>query len=372
VLPTRGVGTTGIVHQLDPRALVPGGIDSVVDGIIRYAPAGERLMVIGVDRVGDAELGVLVELEHAGRDVGYLPVTRLRTGHRRIIPETLRFAWGLFRHRRRIAAVALRLQVHRSETGAVLGILLRSLPYVQCIHGDSAVALRERPASYWRHLRRLHLRLERRAVRGASHTFVFSKSGARRLASVAPTVTYLSTWFDPATVRPRTAPPTGTDRRALWVGRLEPEKDPLLALEALELFIRDTGRGARIVGSGSLEHELARRAAGTGVELAGALTRAEGATAMAEADVFLMTSRFVGSPVVMSEALASGTPVVCTAASDPDDRIIDGVNGLVVDDRSVTNLASALAVALTVDRAECIASVQGLAAPAVVPRLFAD
>lgn len=362
---------TGIVHQLDLRRLVPGGIDSVVDGIVRYAPTDERLVVIGVDRVGDADLGVVLELEHAGRVVGFLPVARLRTGHRRIIPETLRFAWGLFRHRRRVAAAATRLQVHRSETGAVLGTFLRSLPFVQCIHGDSDVALRERPASYWRHLRRLHLWLERRSVRRASHTFVFSKSGARRLAAVAPTVTYLSTWFDPVTVHPRAERRDGPTRAALWVGRLEPEKDPLLALEVLELFVRKGDRSARIVGSGSLDRELARRSMGTGVEVAGALARADVATAMADADAFLMTSRFEGSPVVMSEALASGTPVVCTAASDPDGRIVEGVNGCLVDDRSATRLADALGLALSIDRGECIASVRELAAPAVVPLLFA-
>jgi glycosyltransferase involved in cell wall biosynthesis len=370
VVPTSTAGATGIVHQLDLRRLVPGGIDSVVDGIVRYAPADASLVVVGVDRVGDAELGVLLEMVHAGRAVSFLPVARLRTGHRRIVPETLRFAWGLLRHRRRIVNAAARLQVHRSETGAVLAAILRRLPRVQCIHGDSDVALRERPASYWRYLRRLHLWLERRSVRRASHTFVFSKSGARRLAAVAPNVTYLSTWFDPATVQPRAEPRHGAPRRALWVGRLEPEKDPLLALEAFELFVETVDRDARIVGSGSLDRELTRRAAGTSVDVPGALSRADVARAMADADVFLMTSRFEGSPVVMSEALASGTPVVCTAASDPDGRIADGANGVVVDDRSATRLAGALERALTFDRTECISSVRELAAPAVVPLLF--
>ncbi len=353
---------------------MPGGIDTVVAGIVRYSPDDVGLVVIGADRSGERarRLGAVEPVSLDGRTIGFLPVTRLGGGGRSgLFPETLKLAFGIWRHRRRIVAAVDRLQVHRSETGLVAAWLLRRLPRVQCIHGDSARALRERTGSYWRFLRGLHLRVERASVRRARRTFVFSRSGAERLRSVCERVEYLPTWFDPSRVQTRLEP-TDSPARALWVGRFEEEKDPLLALAALEAFIeRVEGRAARMLGGGALLEATQRARGSAAVELAGPVDVDAVASAMADADVFLMTSRFEGSPVVMSESLAAGTPVVATAESDPDERIVDGDNGFGSVARTPEALAAAMEQALTVDRRACVDSVRDLAAPAIVPRLFA-
>jgi glycosyltransferase involved in cell wall biosynthesis len=220
-------------------------------------------------------------------------------------------------------------------------------------------------------LRGLHLALERWSVRRAAWTYVFSRSGASRLARDCPRVSYLPTWYDPAVVVERSMrsarPPS-----ALWVGRFEEEKDPRLGLAVLERFVaRADGRRAVMIGDGALLPELRRaRMPGACVELSGRRNPAEVAVAMAEADVLLMTSRFEGSPVVMSEALAAGTPVVATDESDPDERIEQGHNGVRVAGRDPDALAVALETALELDRRSCIESVRDLAAPHLVPRVF--
>jgi hypothetical protein len=129
-----------VIQQFDPRFSVPGGIDSLIDGILRYAPANVDLVVIGADRSGDRSLplGRVLSIERHGRSIRFLAVTRMghrgRTGW---IPETLHLAVGLVRFRRRVGAAVDQLQVHRSELGAVASVLWRGVPRVQCIHGDS-------------------------------------------------------------------------------------------------------------------------------------------------------------------------------------------------------------------------------------------
>lgn len=377
------MSSTGIVHQFDPRHPVAGGIETCIAGVFRYGPTDEALVVVGADRsglgrgAGSTELGVVQWLEVAGRTIGFLPIARLgREGRAGLVPETLTLTIGLLRFRRAVRRTVDRLQVHRSETGAVVSVLLREMDRVQCIHGDSGRALRHRSASYWRFLRRLHLAVERWSVRRASWTYVFSRSGAARLAQSSSRVSYLPTWFDPEIVHSRVEPSrAGSGTRALWVGRLEDEKDPVLGIQALEAFVTMGGDGvarrASMVGDGSMRQAVERAcSAGSNVELRGTLNQQEVATEMVAADVLLMTSRFEGSPVVMNEALAAGTPVVGTEDSDPDERIEDGRNGFRCAGRDPEVLAEAIARARSLSRADCVASVRDLAAPLIVPRLF--
>jgi glycosyltransferase involved in cell wall biosynthesis len=377
------VSTTGIVHQIDPRNPVAGGIETCIAGIVRYAPSDEKLVVIGADRsgarprgAGSTLLGELQWLDVQGRQVGFLPVARLgRRGRAGLVPETVTLTLGLVRFRHAIRSAVDHLQVHRSETGAVVSLLLPGIDRVQCIHGDSSRALRYRSASYWRFLRRAHLTIERWSVRRATWTHVFNRSGAARLARASSRVSYLPTWFDPEIVRTRTEPSADGHSRALWVGRLEEEKDPVLGMRALEAFVGRGGAGdarrAAMVGEGSLQASvLDERPAGSGVELRGSLSQADVAGEMAAADVLLMTSRFEGSPVVMNESLAAGTPVVGTQESDPDERIENGRNGFRCPERSAAALADAMATARSLSRSACIESVRELSAPLLVPRLF--
>ena len=112
----------------------------------------------------------------------------------------------------------------------------------------------------------------------------------------------------------------GLDPRAalvLVVGHLIPRKDPLLALE---VFCRGAPKDARLafVGSGPLETDLRRAIRRAGlvkrVELMGERAPESLAQLYGAADLVLLTSRREGRPNVVLEALASGRPVLATAA----------------------------------------------------------
>ncbi len=371
------------MHQYDPRQLVPGGIDTLIDGIIRYAPLGYTPVVIGADRCGDGAtaLGELIWLDVGGRDVGFLPVTRLgATGRVGRVPETLKLAVGLAQFRQAVREAVDELQVHRPDTGLVTSRLFPGLSRVQCVHGPPH-ALQHRPASYLTHLRWLMPAVDRGAVRRAAWTFVFSRAGAERLRAVSPNVSNVTSWYDPAVTRTRLAPRRDGLIRALWVGRLVPEKDPMLAVGALRAFVSGTpgpaASEATIAGNGVMLAQVQDAIADEPrIRCPGPMDRDEVAEAMADADVVLLTSAgtsedaFEGSPTTMWEALAAGTPVVCTEGSDSDLRIVDGMNGYRVRERSAQGLASAMNSALGLSRAECARSVADLAAPSIVPRLF--
>lgn len=104
-------------------------------------------------------------------------------------------------------------------------------------------------------------------------------------------------------------------QRVLWIGRLEPQKDPELALRVIAAM-----RGPAhltMLGDGALRGRLVQRIADMGlgekVVLAGHVPRIE--PHLAEADVLLITSQYEGGPAVAVEALAVGVPVVSTDCS---------------------------------------------------------
>ncbi len=103
-------------------------------------------------------------------------------------------------------------------------------------------------------------------------------------------------------------PLTHAQKTILWIGRFEPEKDPLLAIEVLK-EVRKGGREVKLVmlGAGSLEPQLRALATGLPIEFSGWKDPAE---YLPIADVVLCTSLHESWGASIVEALAAGVPVV--------------------------------------------------------------
>jgi colanic acid/amylovoran biosynthesis glycosyltransferase len=117
---------------------------------------------------------------------------------------------------------------------------------------------------------------------------------------------------------------------------------------------------AQIVGDGPLRTALEDLVESTGlsdrVEFLGWRTGPEVSELMAEADLFVapsVTARdgdMEGMPLVITEAMATGLPTIGSRHSGIPEVVLDGLNGLVVDERDEPGIAEALACFSDEDR----------------------
>lgn len=157
-----------------------------------------------------------------------------------------------------------------------------------------------------------------------------------------------------STVRdvPERVTPRRTDSRStrlLWVGRLEREKRPDLALRTLAALRarRDDVLGLDVAGRGPLLAEVERLAKDLGVsECVRFLGYVPWGPKLRElyagADALLHTSATEGFPQVFLEAMAAGLPIVTTAAGGIPDLLEDGAQALLVRSGDAESLAAAL------------------------------
>lgn len=134
------------------------------------------------------------------------------------------------------------------------------------------------------------------------------------------------------------------------VGRLHPQKGYDILLEAFARFRRTAANGADwrlvILGDGELRDRLLEQSQALCLERAvdwkGLV--ADPYPCYRSADIFVLASRYEGSPNALLEAMSFGLAAVVTDASPgPLELVEDGVSGLVVPSEDPSALAHALA-----------------------------
>jgi len=244
--------------------------------------------------------------------------------------------------------------------GAALAARLLGLPLVATVHGsDINISGRQR-------LLRPQIRA---ALRGARRVIAVSAPLAHAVAELAGlpperVACIPCAGYSPAVFHPRGGGERAALRRALgiadearlvlFVGHLVPVKalDVLLRAWALLGGAPSVGAHARLVliGEGSERGKLERQAGELGlagcVAFLGPRPQAAVADWMVAADLLALPSHAEGSPNVVVEALASGTPVVASRVGGIPDLVDEGVNGLLVPAGEPQALADALAAAL--------------------------
>jgi glycosyltransferase involved in cell wall biosynthesis len=128
----------------------------------------------------------------------------------------------------------------------------------------------------------------------------------------------------------------GGELRLLSVGRLDPEKNPLLLIEALgRLRSVDPRWRLTIAGDGvlrsALEAEVRRLELGDAVELLGDVSNGPELWRLyRQTHLFLHVSFTEGLPQVLYEAHAAGIPVVATAVGGVPSALAHGETGLLI------------------------------------------
>jgi glycosyltransferase involved in cell wall biosynthesis len=165
----------------------------------------------------------------------------------------------------------------------------------------------------------------------------FRVAGASRTPSAAASAT-------PTT--PASRSPAADPVRVLSVGRLVPDKNLRLLLDAwVEAGLRPEEARLELVGSGPLEHELRACAERLGVpaRFRGYVSPGDLPGAYGEADVLALVSTYEPFGVTVREGVAAGLPVLCTrAAGAAGDFAVAGENAVLVDPLSTSEVAAAL------------------------------
>jgi glycosyltransferase involved in cell wall biosynthesis len=106
------------------------------------------------------------------------------------------------------------------------------------------------------------------------------------------------------------------------------------------------GVRVRIAGDGPQRSQLQQQATTLGIadriDFTGEVAPEEIPQFLADADVFILTSRSEGRPNVVIEALAAGLPVVSSALPGIDGLVKHGENGWVVEIGDIAGFAHAL------------------------------
>lgn len=368
-----------IIHQIDLARSSPGGIDTCLRGIAKYAPDELTLAFVGVDTGAGPDtrrLGSWETYKYGKRTVWFLPVAKVDPGNqRRFIPHSLRLAMGVLRFFRQIPMPAA-VQAHRMDIG-ILATLTRK-PLVYMVHTQQGGLTGKTSDSFWRFASALHELLEKTVIRRASDVVVFNEEYAATVRAWNDAARFSPTWWDPELI-------VGFGVRdadqVCWVGRLEIPKDPELALAAFEELCRlepERNWSLSVLGSGTLLQSLQEKLKSMpatvkkAVTLHGRVDPTEVAEIMGRSEVFLMTSHpgYEGYPRVLVEALASGLPAVVTAGSDTGGIVDNGRNGFVTD-RDSSNIAKSIRLASDLGHREAAESVAHLSAPSVVSEVMA-
>lgn len=117
------------------------------------------------------------------------------------------------------------------------------------------------------------------------------------------------------------------------IGRLYPEKDLFLMVDAISRMIADGNSiQHKHAGKGPLLEELKSYVSSKGIEdyfnFVGELEDIN--EFLASSDLFLHSSRAEGYPNVIMEAMANGKPILTTRCGDAEDLVINDLNGFSV------------------------------------------
>lgn len=292
-----------------------GGLERVVVDLTRGLRArGWPLHVLAFVDVGRTDHPVLVNLRAAdvpltGVEVPPRDYHVERSALRRVITET----------------GARLVHTHGARADVVDGGAARrwGLATVSTLHGFTGGRVKNR----------LYEWLQRRAVRRFDAVIAVSRPMAIRLRAcgVPPERLHVvpNAWV-PA------GQPLGRDeaRRVLglpsdalvvgWVGRVTPEKGPDVFLEALGR-VREPAFVASIIGTGRDRSRLEARARVLGLErriIWHGMVPSAGRL-FAAFDVFVLSSRTEGTPIVLFEAMAAGVPVVAARVGGVPDVVTE-------------------------------------------------
>lgn len=301
--PVGGPECLVILHALAPAAF--GGLEHVVQTLARAQQArGHRVHIAAVIGPDETDHAFVRAARAAGLEVHTLVVA----------PRSYLHEYRLMRDLcRRLGPHVVHTHGYRSDVVDARAARTAGVATVATVHGFTRAGWRNR-AYEW---------LQRRSYGSADAVVAVSRPQVAELTRAGA---------DPGRVHcvPNACVPThelldrgaarhelGLDESAFvigWVGRFGHEKGPDVLVDACRLLQLECDFVASIIGDGALGAALRARVVESGLEdrvrFHGA--RPDAAALFKAFDVFVLSSRTEGTPIVLFEAMNAGVPIVAT------------------------------------------------------------
>ena len=383
-----------IFYQFNPWHTTIGGIQTLINTFIKYAPSEFDVRLVGTGKEINQPLGRWQEAEFAGREISFLPLFRLQNDNfRSLIPTTIKYTAALmgrcfasdFMHFHRLEPTIAALNWQGEKTLFIHNDIRTQM---QAAGNKKAILWRRFPAAYYA--------LESLLIRQFSQILSCNTDSAQfykqRYPNLENRIAYIKNSFDNEIFYPLSVLEREAKRREmasklglveetrfiLFAGRLHPQKDPILLVHAIAA-LNDPNVHLLIAGDGELAAQT--RAEIDRLELSGRVTML-GAIALGElaqlhriCNAFVLSSAYEGLPLVVLEALACGTPVVTTRAGETP-HILSPDTGVVCEERTPTCIADGLRKILAqVENypiASCVRSASPYAARIVVNEVYSQ
>ncbi|MBO3460923.1 glycosyltransferase [Aetokthonos hydrillicola Thurmond2011] len=349
-----------IFYQFNPWNATIGGIQTLINTFIKYAPNEFELRLVGTGNDQNQPLGRWQKTEFAGREISFLPLFILENDNvRKLIPTTVKYTAALMGR----CLASDFMHFHRLEPS--LAAFNWQGEKTLFIHNDIRTQIQtgsNKKAILWRRFPAAYFALENLLVRQFSQILSCNTDSAQfykqRYPSMQDRIAYIKNSFDNEVFYPLSREEREAKRRelasqlllaeetrfVLFAGRLHPQKDPILLVRAIAA-LNDPSIHLLIAGDGELagevRAEIGRLGLSDRVTMLGAIAQAELAPLHRISSAFVLSSVYEGLPLVALEALASGTPVVTTQSGETPKLLLSG-SGIVCGERTPTSLADAL------------------------------
>lgn len=350
-----------IFYQFNPWQSSIGGIQTIIRSYVKYAPDDFEIRVVGTGTEDHEKILTWRDAEYVGRAIQFMPLFILKNdNYRKRIPISVGYTAALFKrclesdfmhfHRIEPAIATQRWQGEKT-------LFVHNDIKQQCL-----TTIDGKHITPWRYFPAAYSALERYLIPQFDHILSCHTGTLDLYRQLYPVfgdrISYIQNSFDGEEFYPLSIPERTQRRRnfaqrlnlpeetkfILFAGRLQPQKDPLLLVQSIAA-LNAPNTHLLIAGDGEMamdiQAEVARLGISDRVTLLGAQTTTELARLYQISSVLILTSSFEGLPVVVLEALASGTPIVTTDCGDTP-RLLTPNTGIVCQDRTASTIADAL------------------------------
>lgn len=380
-----------IFYQFNPWSSSIGGIQTIIKTFIKYSTDDFTLRLVGI---GDKKqtIGVWQQAEFKGKLLEFMPLFCLENDNvRQPIPTSVRYTLSLLN--RNLASDFMHF--HRLEPSlATVGWKGDKTLFIHNDLRQQISAASSKKTILWQKFPTVYYALERSLLGQFDQIFSCNTESARfyqqSYPKIADRVSYLNNTVDNEVFFPLPLEKWNTERKklaqrlnladdtrfVLFSGRLHPQKNPLLLIQAIAA-LQVPNTHLLIAGDGELrmaiETEIAKLNLKDRISLLGSISQAELSQLQQTCSVLVLTSLYEGLPLVVLESLACGVPVVTTDCGETPNLLIEG-SGLVCKERTPNAIAAAIAQILIHPEdfppTACALAAHPYAAKAVVEKIF--